>query len=174
MNNGTLRHKDDFQNNWDFQSRFYKDVMDILQHNAMHFIKIKEADREADMKRATDMIIEVKGGDIAVRIRRPSIKRRTFNDITIRAYKNGFKTEIHKIREGFAKWYLYCWTTKENMIDDYLLIDLDKVRESTLLNDDKITMNNDGMSGFLSISIIDLYKNNCLVSSRKFMETRKE
>ena len=44
-------------------------IVDILKQNAMHMIDVRIAEPEEDTKRATDFVITVAGGDVAVRIR---------------------------------------------------------------------------------------------------------
>src|SRR3990167_11431285 len=82
-----------FDDDWDFQSGYYEQIKRIIEWNATQFIRVYVADPDADYKRATDFTVRIDGGDIAVRIRRASQK---YRDWTIRSYKGGHKTEIHK------------------------------------------------------------------------------
>lgn len=61
-----------------------------------------------------------------------------------------------------------CWTDNQNTIQDYVLIDLDKVRSGSLLDNRKTIANTDGTK-FISIPLLELYKKDCLVSSKKYM-----
>lgn len=153
-----------FKDNWNFSEKYINDVRDILQANAMHIVKIEVATPEEDMKQATDLKIKITAGDVAVRIRRGKYD---FRDITIRAYKNGNKTELHKLREGYGDWYLYAWEDKnQDGIAEWVLVDINKAR--SLFNENKeVKMNKDGNSGFVSYSIEEVRATGALVAHKK-------
>lgn len=140
-----------YKGNWDFSQKTMPEVVKLLKKNAHHFIDFAAASRDDDLHHATDYIIAFKGGKIAIRVRRPNCEHR---DLTIRAYNNGSKTEIHKILEGFADYYFYGWTNGNNEIKEYLLIDLNKLRQSPLLRDwqKHVIMNKDKKTGFVALS----------------------
>jgi hypothetical protein len=102
-------------------------------------------------------------GEIAVRIRRANVRWR---DLTIRSRIGHAKTEIHKIREGFGRYYLYCWTNESNIISDWILVDLNQLRESGLLENRKEITNKDGYTAFINIPAIELAANGCLLASK--------
>ncbi len=141
----------DYENNWAFSQKSMPEVIKILIDHAKYFIDFMPASEEEDMKHATDYVIKFKGGKIAIRVRRSHYK---YRDLTIRTYSNGHKTEIHKILEGFADYYFYGWIDGVGKIDEYLLVDLDKLRGSGLLKEwEKYSKRNrDGRTGFLPIS----------------------
>ena len=165
MNND--KNDDDFIGNWEFQKKFYQKIIEILKENAFHFIDISTASEYEDKNQATDFIITLEGGEIALRIRRSNYEHR---DLTLRySTRYGNKTEFEKIKDGFAKYYLYCWTKeddkKNEYIDEYMLVDLDELRKSGYLNKkfDPIP-NKDGGTSFVFIPIHELKELNCLVS----------
>lgn len=152
---------------------FLPDIKDILIHNTHHIIKVEVANDDQDTRQATDMIITVGSGDVAVRIRRDGYKQK-YRDWTIRSFRRtGNKTELMKLREGFCRWYLYCWT-ENNQIIDWILIDLDIVRRSGLLDKKRYQISNWDGTYFIAISVKELKDNNCLVSDRstKFQQMR--
>lgn len=151
-----------YQDNWNFQLDYYKEVERLLKQNAYHFINVSVADADRDKKQATDFVINIEGGDIAVRIRRSF---QHYRDLTIRSRSRGYKTEIHKILEGWARYYLYCWTDSTNNISEWMLIDLNKVRENNLLNNRQEKINKDGVTGFVFIPYRELEENDCILSS---------
>ena len=103
----------DFSKNWDYSQRHIPEMIKIIKQNAMHLLKISIADKEKDTREATDLVFEVDGGTVAVRTRR--CEERYYRDFTIRKLSMwGNKTELDKLREGFAKWYLYAWELKNN------------------------------------------------------------
>ena len=133
----------------------------------MRLIIIDEASIEDDKHHATDFVAHIKGGDVAVRIRRPDC---LFRDWTIRSKIIYGKTELAKLQDGFGDWYLYCWTNQKGNINEWMFIDLNLVRISGLL--DKMALqfdipNNDG-TYFKSCSIAELIKNECLMSYQRY------
>lgn len=158
------QNKEAFQNNWNFQEQYINDVCDIIKSNAMHIIDVSVSTPEDDMQRATDLKITISAGDVAVRIRRSQYN---FRDITIRAYKNGYKTEIHKLREGCGDFYLYAWENKQQCgFDEYVLFDINKAR-SVFMEDREIKMNKDGNSGFVAYSIFDIFAQGAIIEHKK-------
>ena len=135
----------------------------ILEGNAMHMIDIRIADDEADMKRATDLVVTVAEGDIACRLRRSNCR---YRDWTIRSKRaNGAETELSKLRKGFARWYLYGWEGPSGNIDEWMLIDLDKVRADGLLDKPRQDqLNKDGTTYFVSIGSTELVKGGYLTA----------
>jgi len=138
----------------------------------MHLLRIQIAPMADDLKRATDLVVTVEGGDIAVRIRRPSC---SYRDLTIRAWRrSGAKTEIDKIRKGFARWYLYAWSDGHYNLADWILVDLDNLRQSGLLNDERpIIYNPDRRTGFKAYTVKELAAQGCLVASSLYHGGRK-
>jgi len=149
-----------FIDNWKFQQDYYEQVKTILKNNSMIFVKVEIADIELDKKQATDFIVIIDGGEIAVRIRRANCK---YRDLTIRSVNNGYKTEIDKIREGFGRYYLYCWEDEGKEIKSWILVDLNKLRETKLMENRVNIPNYDGTE-FIAISIDELYRNDCLIA----------
>lgn len=154
--------KSDFEIDRDWTLGYMPVVKRILKQHAGQFISFEIASDEADRKRATDMMVKIVGGSVAVRIRRPHY---TFRDLTIRAARsNGVKTELDKIREGFADWYLYAWANGNGTFEEYMLLDVHKLRASGLLENRPLKWNRDGQTAFISIGKIELYLNDCMVA----------
>lgn len=150
-----------FAENWKFQAGYYSQIKGIIEANAQQFISIEVASPEADMKQATDFVVRVVGGDIAVRIRRADVP---YRDLTVRSYNNGNKTEIHKLREGYGRFYLYGWTNAQNAISEWALIDLDKVRACGVLENRREISNKDGRTRFIAITLAELRGRGCVVA----------
>lgn len=136
-------------------------VSHILQANAGLFVSFAPASVHDDVTHATDMQLSVTvadGRDIAVRVRQSSC---TYRDLTIRSYSNGHKTELHKIKEGCARWYFYGWETG-GTIDSYMIIDLDRLRASGLLDSRVQRFNKDQRTAFITISAQELADMQCI------------
>ena len=157
---GEMKQNNEFDNNWIFQEKYYPKICNIIEWNIAKIISIKPATFEDDTKRATDFVVLVEAGTVAVRIRRAHIK---FRDLTIRSYNNGHKTEIDKIKEKYVRYYLYCWTDESENISEYLLLDIHKIVSSGLLENKEETHNKDGRTRFISITIDELQNNSCVL-----------
>ena len=150
-----------FKYNWDWQLQHIEQIKQILKKQAMHIVKVEIASPENDMQHATDLEIQIKGGSVAVRIRRDI----PYRDITIRAKNGNSKTEIHKLREGYADWYLYAWTI-ENKIVEWVLLDINIMRLNKLFDETRpIIMNKDGYTGFITYSLPELNKIGAIVAA---------
>jgi len=150
-----------YQSNADFAKSLYPQVKNILAKNAMIFISLRESTFDEDTKNATDFVVEIKGGDVAVRTRRNNT---AYRDFTLRSACGRSVTELQKIKSGFARWYLYGWTDNNSIISEYIIVDLDKVRQCKLLDNRKETINKDGYTKFIAIPISELRDNCCLVA----------
>lgn len=151
-----------YLHDWYWADQYLPQIKVILALNAIHLLEIETASPDEDTKEATDIIVKVSGGKVAVRIRKPTPKR----DLTLRCWRaSGVKTELQKIKEGFCRWYLYVWTNRKGKIQDYILVDLNKLRESKILNKSFTVINNfDGETGFIAIPYTDLEAAGCIVS----------
>lgn len=142
------------------------DLAEIIRTNAMHLIEVKVAPREADVKRATDFEFEVIGGTIAARVHRPAYWGRYW-DWTVRSERTatGAKTELAKLLEGYARWYLYAWARTENAFGAYALIDLDMVRAVGMLTSQRQPCRNpsDGV-WFVAIPVDEIRARRCMVA----------
>jgi hypothetical protein len=152
-----------FAIDFDWQKKYYKDIARILRMNAPKIIKIAIADDETDMKEATDFVVTLKGGRVAVRIRKDVGGR--YHDLTIRSRRrSGAKTELQKIKEGYADFYLYIWTGNEN-ITDWWLVDVECLRSSGLLDAPRREIwNKDGGSAFIAFVANELEKAGALIN----------
>ena len=140
----------------------------VLKKNAMYFINIEVANEEDDCQRATDFKIKIKGGDVACRIRFDnaiySRNKRIYRDLTIRSHtKHNKKTELDKLKEGYAKWYLYIWHKLDKKFD-WMVIDIDILRKSGLLDVERKEIDNHDGTKFIAISKEELKENNCIVN----------
>lgn len=151
----------DVQRDWNWSDGYLPEVRRILMQNAALLFDVNIASTHQDVKEATDMVLTVGGQKaIAVRLRRAVYDWR---DLTIRASRaSGSRTELSKIRAGYGDLYLYGWTTGWS-ITEWMLVDLARVRESKLLGLRwRMTMNKDGVTGFISIPYITLREYGCI------------
>jgi hypothetical protein len=153
-----------WQDNKAWSDQYVEQIISILKANSAHILQIEVASEDKDTHQATDMTIKIVGGDVAVRVRRNT----KFRDLTIRSsLSSGSKTELQKIQEGFADWYLYAWTVN-GQISEWILVNMDQLRRSGLIyRNRQQTQNHDGKSSFVSIPIAELRLNNCIVAHVK-------
>lgn len=113
--------------------KYLPQIERILKDNAKYIIRIVVAPQEKDIHKATDFIIQVDSGDVAVRLRNWSkwtIKR----EWTVRSkLDSGYETELSKLKKGYARWYLYGWV-QDDVVFSWMLIDLDIVRKEKILD----------------------------------------
>jgi len=127
---------------------------------------VNDATIEEDISRSTDLVLNTIQGKIAVRLRKPDCD---YRDLTIRARRDsGAKTELEKIKEGFARWYFYGWVSDKNHIEEYIFVDLNKLRNTSLL--ERTFIDNKDGTYFIAISKKELKDAGCLV----LKEERKE
>ena len=128
------------------------------------FFDINTAPIKRDMEEATDLVLSVSSGDIAVRIRRRKFYDRCIEkgyslDWSIRVQSNGYRTEIDKLREGFARFYFFAYSEdNKGGIVKWWLIDMDNVRDVDILGENwPVFPNGDGTSGmYIPLSRVDV------------------
>lgn len=138
-------------------------VSAILKKNAMHIVNVEIAPDDIDSKQATDMVVRVSSGAVAVRVRRDNCK---YRELTIRNRRSsGVKTEIHKIRDGHADWYLYGWTNGRTTIADWILVDLERMRDADLFDSPRREIpNTDRRTWFVAYTIREIVQCDALVA----------
>lgn len=153
-----------------WSDKFLPEIKRILVKNAGAFLEVAIAPDEDDQEKATDLIVTVDSGQVAVRIRRDGYNKK-YRDWTIRSYRtSGQKTELEKLQSGFARWYLYLWTEQDS-VNDWILVDLDKARISGLLFKQRHQISNNDGTYFIAISISEIKRYGCLVSEFSKVDT---
>ena len=173
MGEGSVIPTQTFQVGFDFAEKHMDAVRKVLGELPIKlFLDIETAPAKKDMEEATDLILSVSGGDIAVRIRRRKYWDRQNekgwgHDWSVRVESRGHKTEIHKLTDGFGKWYFMAYSADDlKELAEWWLIDLDKIRSCNILQDPKYPIydNGDGTAGKY-ININNLEKLNCIIAS---------
>lgn len=152
----------DVARDWEWADGFLPEVRRILLQNAIELFDVSIATTTQDLSQATDMVITMRGEKaIAVRIRREDC---TFRDLTIRAWRlSGAETELTKIKAGAGDLYLYAWA-QGTKLPEWVLVDLDSLRASGLLEDQSIIHNPDARTGFIAIPVSTLRLNDCVIA----------
>ena len=94
--------------------------------------------------------------NISVRIRKNNYIQ--YNDLTIRSKsKNGYKTEIDKIKEGNSQIYFYAYMSNdENSLEKIYICDVDSIRNLYKKNKyNQERFNNDG-TAFIAFKFKDI------------------
>jgi len=140
---------------------YFPEIERVVREVAGKIISIKPADDKLDREQSTDFVITVDAGEIACRIRRGNVQ---YRDLTLRHSRpSGMRTETDKIKAGFARWYLYAWIENGGRFAEWIFVDLDKLRETLLIDFAPTVKNQDGTT-FKAISIPDLEATGCLVA----------
>lgn len=152
-----------FNEQYNWQRCFIPQVTQILKFNASKFFDISEATFEQDTQHATDLVLRINGGDIALRLRKDTCR---FRDFTIRCCNSSHNhcTEIDKIRKGFARWYFYGWVNPNGIIKEWILIDINIFRSSGLSAIDKEPIPNGDGTAFYPYTLDELFQHRCLLA----------
>lgn len=157
---------------------YLEDQFRILENNAFRFVDFNVSNFDKDTKEATDVVVDSKGSDIALRVREPNIK---FRDITIRNKSfGGGETEIDKMRKGYGDWYLYGWGNGNGKVVEYVLLDIEKIREYQLFDmtlsgmKRSVIPNKDGRTNFISIDIAELDLIGAVIDMKLLNDTKKD
>lgn len=156
--------KVDVHRDWCWSDGYLPEVRRILLQNAMYLFTVEVASFHQDVKQATDMLLMVSGRrNVAVRLRRASYQQR---DLTIRASRaSGVRTELDKIRAGSGDIYLYGWTL-EMQIQEWMLVDLHRLRASGLLDARwPVIGNQDMVTHFIAIPYRTLRERGCVLAA---------
>lgn len=159
---------EDYLRDRGWEGSFSSEVIDILTPLMHHIAKLCLASDYNDRKNARDFDLQLKGGAVACRLRRPFYDNR---DLTIRAFRihqetgEVLKTELAKIKEGRApSRYFYGWTDDNCKIPEWMLTDMDKVRSEGLLEGREVKNNKDGVTGFIWIPFEELREAGCVIA----------
>lgn len=139
----------------------------MLRENAAYMLRVRLATFYEDTKEGTDMVAEVDGGKIAIRLRRPSCVHR---DFTLRSYNRGNLTELDKIKTGRSglRWYLYGWMDSAGTLSEWALVDMPRLLESNVLNKQRREIpNTDNTTKFVAINLRELREASALIAVRR-------
>jgi hypothetical protein len=102
-----------------------------------------------------------------------------WRDLTIRSRRDTkAKTELAKIKEGHGFRYFYGWIDDNDKIVEWMLIDLDKLRASGLLEKPRREIPNKDKDGnpdgtyFICIKSIELFNADCTIAYRLLNKTK--
>lgn len=93
----------DFKTDYMWQEIHLQKAKDIIKDNLGKLATIETASLEADISNVCDAVFRIVDGMVAVRLRRAQYLEK-YQDVTFRSHReSGTKTELAKIKEGFAK-----------------------------------------------------------------------
>lgn len=124
---------------------------------AGRLISIEQASDYQDRHEATDYVLRCEAGAVA----RPDWPHR---DFTLRHSRpSGAKCETAKILEGWGRWYFYGWAKQSGReLAEWIVVDLDALRRTKLIEDAPVTWNHDRSSSFKAIQLVKLAQYGCL------------
>lgn len=149
-------------------TRFDEQLIAIIKEQASHIIQVRRATEKEDNSCEADLVLETSSGKILCRTRSAKYYRR---DLTIRCERpTGTVTELQKIESGAGRWYLYAWTN-DNRITEWMLIDLDRLRQSGLIERWRRNIfSNPDKTKFIAIPRSEIHKAGAIVSERRLPE----
>lgn len=132
-----------FGSNWQFMLDHMPAIREILKElPCKYFMDFITATPIQDMEQAADLILEIPGGTMPVRMRRNNHFQTALRlrfDWSIRYECRGHRTEIDKLRDGFGDWYFYGYSADDiGSIAAWWLIDLHIIREEQILDEKTI------------------------------------
>jgi hypothetical protein len=151
---------------------FFPKIKKILNKNAYIIGKFINANESQDKIEGFDAVYISQSNKIAVRIRKYQFARK-YMDITIRSkYDNGHDTEIHKIKNEYGDYYIYCWETPDGKsIHSYIIFDIKKFVTSGLVNTPTgENIPNDDGTYFNTYSVIDMMKAGIIIIYEKLYQ----
>jgi len=146
--------------------RYLPEIKRVVRKVAGDIIDVSVANASDDQCRATDYIVTVSSGEIACRVRRWQYWQK-YGDLTFRHTRpSGMTTEVAKLQQGFARWYLYAWAKDDNTFGAWFFIDLDIARSHGIFDKKwPVTWNHDHSSAFIAISKEAFFNAGCVVSA---------
>lgn len=145
----------------EWSETFINEVKKKISEISSQLTFVNDATIEEDIFQSTDLVLNTIQGKIAVRLRRPDCE---FRDLTIRVKRDSdTKTELEKIKEGWGRWYFYGWVSNKNLIEEYIFVDLNKVRTVKLLEKERVLKDNKDGTYFIFINKTELKNSGCLI-----------
>src|SRR3990167_636534 len=160
---------------WGHYEKYKKELENIIRKVVafkLITIDIDRATEEQDMKQVTDLVVNVRLDnkvDLAIRVRewKDWYSESYKDEVSIRArIPTGGKTEIDKIKDGWGRYYLYCWGDGENILN-FIYFDIEKARNEGVFEEGySVKLNGDGTSG-MYIPIKRLEEADCIIARSK-------
>jgi len=155
--------------------KYRPEIERIIRSIAGNIIDVRESTPEEDQFNATDYVVTVSDGNIACRVREQYYWLK-FGDFALRYSRpSGRITEFEKIRNGYGRWYLCAWTKRfsDNKLCAWVLVDLDRLRRSGLLDEPRSPILSPDNSGeFVVFSLLELFQHNCITEAHNEVKAR--
>jgi hypothetical protein len=139
---------------------YWREVEQIIRDNVGLIANVHPSSEYEDAKLNRDYIVdEVR---IACRLRWEQSTRGK-RDLTIRSKRRRpdgtFNTfvDLHKIKKGFVRWYLYGWIDEQDHLVEWVIVDCFQALAHKLFDNRPEIPNADGVTWFIAIPITELY-----------------
>ena len=121
-----------------FEKEHKKAAREIIRKYLVPFVVIvRDGDAKEDMEQCKDFVmnIAVGTGDVLCRVRRKQFLERYGAQFSIRYRSRGGKpTEIHKLRRGKGRWYLFGYSDGKAKFACWWIFDINKMREDRVFD----------------------------------------
>jgi hypothetical protein len=120
-----------------WSDRFRDDIRSIVGSlpSSVIGVDVSPASLEQDMREATDLVLQYKGGVIGCRMYRAAKRNVALHEITVRALGRGGSprgNELAKLLAGFGTFYFFGWAANndDTRVADWCFLDLDRFRSA--------------------------------------------
>lgn len=156
-----------FERDKEWADSYLPQLSPIIRQCTGDIIDLRIATEIEDRSQATDLVVSIPTGTLAIRIRKPHIWANAYRALTLRSSRpSGRPQELDKIKKGWARWYLYTWAGYEHDFCAWVFVDLDKLRTSGRLaqfSKDDEHDNRDGSSKWVDLPISDIHAAGAIV-----------
>lgn len=128
--------KENFERDYNYSKSKLPTIKRIIKNKISlgDIISVREGNEKEDLEMVTDLVIYLESGDIAVRIMRPGAWKEYKNILFRKSRPTGAKTEVEKLKDGFADYYFYMWDSDTKEYEHYMFFDLNKLREENFFS----------------------------------------
>ncbi len=144
-----MKYKIAFEEDRQWANQFGLLIRQIVEAHYHLFVAFRQGTEDEDIRQATDYVVSAPPITVAARVRKPAVP---YRDLTIRYERpSGAETEYSKIKAGHGSLYFYGWASISGGFDDWMLVLLESMRGTGMLDGwDEKQWNRDMSSSFVT------------------------
>lgn len=163
-----------YEQDREWSDGFNESIQAILGDHLMKEIgKAVVAAPIEDMRRATDfqVVFSLKPTDLKVAARMRRVDQLRYTDVTVRSWRlSGAETELAKFKEKAVRWFFYGWAGPgKNSIYSWVILDMDKVVSSGVLEGKEEIPNKGGLTKFIKITKAEIMARGLLAAQHNWI-----
>jgi hypothetical protein len=153
---------------WQFAQRHMPEIKRVISNlPAKVFFNLGDPTFKQDTEQATDLVLNLTGGNMAVRVR----TRKQYDaalqwgfDWSVRSYANGYRNEIEKLKQGYVRFYFIAFSADDaGTLAAWWLLDVDRVLAQGILDKKWKRYKNNDNTEAMYIPVRDLEKAGCVI-----------